>query len=539
MIKLPKHLLQILALGIAVQACSTLGQQPITETLGVSTILAEAHQTASGITDLKLKDEGLGFIAIFQAIANDYRSAQETSLLIQDSRWRDWALAQIGGIQARSGDIRSAKALAARLENSWAKEEIESDIAISLATLGQFPEAIQIASDITDESLRTLALLNIVVQLAESSNFERAERIAGMIPDRTGLKDEISDVLDSPTRSQGYAYIAELLTKKHQRSEALRILQLIVDPVEQGIAVKALVGASLESDNYAQTWEVLKSVGEEARTCGLIYLAMHYARKGNVNKGLEVVHSIDSTQGSARCTHFPGATLTLGPITRQSLVLMAAVKGGHTRKAQMTAEGLSAEEGRDHARVSIAIAQARDGDPEGGLNTISKLSTQHSVEGLKEIALAYAKAGMRIQGLQIANRIESKELREETQGQMVFHLANAGDTDGALRILQDLPDEKNKMFAFIAIAEAQATAGNYMDALGTAQLVQQAHDRVIVTGKVATIVANNGNVHDTLTWVREIPDPHQRLYGLLGVAKALLARSGEKENTRDFPTHFR
>jgi hypothetical protein len=417
--------------------------------------------------DLKLKDEGLGSIAIFQAIANDYGSAQETSRLVQDSSSMDRTLAEIGGIQARSGNIQSAKALAASIHNSWAKEKIESDIAISLATSGKFSEAVQLASNIKDEPLRIIALLNVTIRLAESDDFEAAEKIAQIVPDRVELKDEISNLLGAPNRSSGYAYIAERLARKHRMSEALRVLQLIMDPVEQGIAVKALVQDSLESDNYAQTWEVLRSVREAARTCGLIYLAMHYAREGNVNKGLEVVRSIDSSQESARCSHFPGTIHTLDSTTRDSLVLMAAVKGGHTRKAQMTAEGLSAEEGRAHARVSIAIAQARDGDPEGGLNTISKLSTQHSGEALKEIALAYAKAGMHIQGLQIANRIESKELREETQGQMVFSLANAGDADGAARILQDLPDEWNKTFAFIAIAEAQAESGNHKGALAT------------------------------------------------------------------------
>lgn len=527
-------------LGLGIQACGTLGQQPTTKTLATSTILAEAHQTASRITDLKLKEAGLGSVAIFQAIANDYRSAQETSLLIQDGPWKDWVLSQIGGVQARSGDIRSAKALATLLENGWAKERVESDIVISLATHGQFGEAIQVASDITDESTRTLALLNIVLHMAESGDFEGAERIAGMIPDQTKQKDEISDVLDSPTRSWGYAYIANRLVRKHRMSEALRVLQLMNDPVEQSIAVKTLIGISLQTDDYDQAQAILNSVTrEQARTCGLIYLAMHYAGKGNIHKGLEIARTIDSKHESARCTHFPGKTLALDPITKQSFVLMAAVNGGHTKNAQMTAEGFSAQEGRDHARVSIAIAQARDGDPEGGLNTVSTLSTQHSGEGLKEIALAYAKAGMRIQGIQIANRIESKELREETLGQMVFNLALASDAAGALRILQDLPDEKDKKFAFIAIAEAQAASGNYTEALATTRLVEQGHDRAVVIGKVATIATQNGNVQDVLTWVRDLPNPDQRLYGLLGVAKALLARSGEKENTGDFPTDFR
>jgi len=540
MVILPKHLLQVLALGIAIQACSTLGQQQATEIHAVSTILSEALEIASRITDLKLKDEEIGSIAIFQAIANDYRSAQETSRLVQDSSSMDRTLAEIGGIQARSGDIQSAKALAASIHNSWAKEKIESDIAISLATSGEFSEAVQLASNIKDELLRIIALLNVTIWLAESDDFEGAEKIAQIVSDRVELKDEITNLLGAPNRSSGYAYIAERLARKHRMSEALRVLKLILDPVEQGIAVKALVRASLESDDYDQALRILRSVTrEEARSCGLVFLAMHYAKKGDLDKGLEVARSIDPGQESARCAHFPWTAFTLDSTTRESFVFMAAVTGGHARNALMAAEGLSNEESRDHARASIAIAQARNGDPEGGLNTISKPSIQHSDEVLKEIALAYAKAGRDKRALQIANRIESKELGEEIRGQMVFNLAHTGDSDGAARILKDLPDKWNKKFAFIAIAEAQAESGNHKGALATAQLVQQDHDRDIVTGKVATIAARKGNVQDILKWVRELPDPHQRLYGLLGVAKALLVRSGIKDNTSDFPVHFR
>ena len=65
MINQIKRLAPVLMLGLGIQACGTLGQQPTTKTLATSTILAEAHQTASRTTDLKLKEAGLGSVAVF------------------------------------------------------------------------------------------------------------------------------------------------------------------------------------------------------------------------------------------------------------------------------------------------------------------------------------------------------------------------------------------------------------------------------------------------------------------------------------------
>jgi hypothetical protein len=500
-ISLSRHLLQVIVLGLGIQACTTLDHQPTNESPAVSQILVEAPETASGITDLHFNIDGLESVAIFQALVHDFKSAQETATSIRDNGSRDQTLAQIGGIMARLGDLRSAHAIAARLPNGRDKELLKGRIASAVATSGDHSDALRLASQLDDEAIRAFVLLDLIAQMTKSNDFASAEKTAGLLPDPIESKPIATYSLERPNRSRAYAHIAERLAQQHLMSEALRVAQLIRDPVEQGLAVKALVQFSLEHDNVRQAWEILRTFSnDQAQTCGLIHLAMHYARKGDIANGLETAYAIGGgSESSIRCTHLPRATISLGLHVRQSLVLMAAVTGGHVSSALLAAEEFPTEEDRSLGITSIAIAQARIGDPAGALKTLSHYQIEHSDEALKEVALAYAKLPMRAESFQASNRIKSDELREKTRGQMVFRLAEAGETDGALEILLALPNERNKRHAFSAIADAQAARRHPNEALDTVRLIDDKHDRDIAIGKIATVSARTANAQETLS----------------------------------------
>lgn len=266
---------------------------------------------------------------------------------------------------------------------------------------------------------------------------------------------------------------------------------------------------------------------------------MDYGKSGNIEEGLRVARSTKFQEETVLCTHFPGTPIPLGPTTIPLFVLMAAVQGGHTQAALAAAEEFPGKENLERARLAIAIAQAKAGNPDGGLSTISNPALQDSDAALKEIASAYAKAGQHEQAFQTIQRIESEELREDMQGQMVFHLAEHGDNSRALQTLHQLSDRKNKTFAYKAIAESQAQKGKQQEALKTALYIESDHDRNIVIGKVATTTTHTIGSQAALQWVRELPDIHQRLYGLLGVVKSLLTTSTRKDITEDLPWHFR
>ena len=525
---------------MALHGCQTLSRSSEAEPQTPSAILSEARSTALQISNLKLKDEALGLIATFQTIAGDLPSAEETAVLIQSNLIREVTLTDIAGIAARSGDIATAERLTAGFTEDIAKTRAQSIIAIALAHSGKTPEALQRAAEIKNEGKRAFVLLEILANQAEQGDLPGAESTAAQVPESYGALRGYEPEPFAPTQSRAFAYLAEIQSGRQEIAESVRLARRITDPDEQGIAFKHIVAAILGGKNYDHALKVLAlAPREEAKTCGLINLATNYAESGNIEEGLRVARSIKLPQKTIRCTHFPGTPLTLAPTTVSSVVLMSAVKSGHTQAALATAEGFPGKEDRELARLAIAIAQAKSGNPNGGLSTISNPALQDSDDALKEIASAFAKAGQHEQAFQTIQRIESEELREDMQGQMVFYLAEHGDNSRALQTLHQLSDRKNKIFAYTAIAESQAHKGEQQEALKTALSIESDHDRNIVIGKVATTTTHTIGSQAALQWVRELPNIHQRVYGLLGVVKSLLTTSTKKDIAEDLPWHFR
>ena len=516
------------------QGCHTSNRPSDLQSQSVSAILSESKNSATQISDQTLRDETLRQIAITLTITDDLSAAEETAFLIHNHLLKEMTLADIAGITARSGDMAKAEKLASSLTDDTAQTRVQSHIAVLLAHSGQILEALHRATAITNEGKRAFVLFEIVAQQVERGDWRGAESTAERIPEAYGTPRGNEPEPFAPTKSRAFAYLVELHAKNNQLTEAVRLVQNITDIDEQGIALKHLVATFVHDKNYNQAVHLLTSTPREgARTCGLVYLARHHAENGNIEDGLHVMRSITPHQETVRCTHFPGKQLALRPNTAQAFILMAAVKGGHTQDALARIDASPNNDEGTLARQAVAIAQAQTGDSAGGFATISNPSLQHADEALKEIALAYAKAGQHDQAFRIIRMIEEEEIREDVQGQMVFHLARSGDNARALQILNDLSDRKHKTFAYTAIAESQARKGQQKDALETALKIQNGRDQCRAVQKIADIIVQTSNSQAALKWAGELPESHLRAHGLLGVAKALLAPSPKSDLAQD------
>lgn len=203
---------------------------------------------------------------------------------------------------------------------------------------------------------------------------------------------------------------------------------------------------------------------------------------------------------------------------------------------------LLARHGRkDAAATAVArmLALADDlGDPVQRVQFRAKAATV--------LALAGDEAGAG-RHLAAAERLARDETPPQAVGRALRHVAAAmadlRDTDRAMAILKDVPDESDRVTVLMTTATRQADAGDAAAALAIADSIEEVRYRAVVLGRIAVAQARAGDtaaadttIETALAAVDRIKMPYARSYAAAKIALALadigagnIAKDGAKD----------
>src|SRR5262249_7173687 len=136
---------------------------------------------------------------------------------------------------------------------------------------------------------------------------------------------------------------------------------------------------------------------------------------------------------------------------------------------------LQIDDDKVHALQGIAVGQLRAGDVKGALKTIDGVKDEESkARALMALADAQAEAGNRDgarETLEAARRVADtlrNDARKEACRQDIAREAiKAGDVKPALALLQAHPENEDRAWILLDVAEAQAAAGERAAASAT------------------------------------------------------------------------
>lgn len=206
---------------------------------------------------------------------------------------------------------------------------------------------------------------------------------------------------------------------------------------------------------------------------------------------------------------------------------------------------LLARHGRaDAARTAVArmLALADDlGDPVQRVQFRAKAATVLALTGDD------AGAGRE---LAAAERLARDETPPQAVGRALRHVASAladlRDTERAMAILRDVPDESDRVTVLMATATRQADAGDAAAALAIADNIEEVRYRAVVLGRIAVAQARAGDtaaadttIETALAAVDRIKMPYARSYAIARIALSLadigagdMAKDGAKDATK-------
>jgi hypothetical protein len=437
------------------------------------------------------------------------------------------ALQEVAGAQAAVGDRDGARA----------------SVDIAFRTLAQ-------AS--TTDAYRASA----VVDLAKASAGGDAVELEQLLKRAAATSSNL--VLD---RSQGYALrnLAEALARSGSPSAAIARARGIADATWRQAALGAI--AEIEAEAGSRPWvehAVGVASGPTSRAFILARVARRWAETGDLSAARWAVAEALRLGNEIRTTGWRNAALV--EIARAQVVV------GDLEGTQRVASRI-ARSGDAWSLVEVltvlGVARANAGDKAGALESLQR-SREAALrlpvearpkpgsprgEALARTAAAYGQIGDGDTGSMVARAIPKEApgreyLVAETLLTIARIQARAGDTDGArtrcgeaVRLLSNpadvvryrwtcgdragawrvLRESPGASTARWGLADAEARAGNLIDALEATEAIPDARSRVLALAALAPLQARLGDVAGARETARKVTDESRRAYAFQAV----------------------
>jgi hypothetical protein len=453
------------------------------------------------------------------------------------------AQAKLGQQEAARDTLDAAVETTQQIDDELHRALVIPNIAIVQAQTGEITAAWKTVQQINDRSERAKALAAIAAAQAKAGNTQSEISLATLaLALETAQQEE-----NEHNRATGLRAIAEAQIQMGKFADALKTIGQIVNTDQGKAALLSLSIAQAEEGNR-----------EAARTTLANALKEQWQIDSSLQKAkaLVVIAAVQAQVGKYEATQktWKSALKTVQGIDDAweraeglKAIYKVQMETANFADARETAQRIEDAEKRAEALKEIAVAQVQAEQKEAAQETLTfaleaaqEISNQiRQAEALAVIAATQALAGNRTtaqaifsDALEMTQQIDEAWLKAETLGKIAAARSQAGDRETAQTIFSDaleiVRSDSAEGWAFPAIAEAQAQAGEFDAATETAQDIYNpsAHDEALQA--IAEAQAKAGEFDAATETVRKIDFPLKEAEALrvIGVA---LAKVGQRE----------
>lgn len=217
--------------------------------------------------------------------------------------------------------------------------------------------------------------------------------------------------------------------------------------------------------------------------------------------------------------------------------------GGRAAEALAAAEIIPDLTKKTEAYAAVGDLLARHGRKDAAATAVARMlaladdlgdpvqRVQFRAKAATVLALAGDEAGAGRE-LAAAERLARDETPPQAVGRALRHVAAAmaelRDTERAMAILKDVPDESDRVTVLMTTATRQADAGDAAAALAIADSIEEVRYRAVVLGRIAVAQARAGDtaaadttIETALAAVDRIKMPYARSYAVAKIALSL------------------
>ena len=409
---------------------------------------------------------------------------------------------------------------AAEHVGGMARDEIQFAIAVALGHLGRFDAAMQAAANLTAPRTLADAQGEISIAAARAGDFDRAYAIALAIADardvspRTAAFETLAIAQARAGQIDAAFDTVAAITNPYRRSEAQAAIALAA--AQEGDIPGAMRAASLVGTNYwfsPNQHQLLIASGVVARSGGFDHfwfyeamanIAQTQARHGDILGALQTARSIPDAAGRS-----------------QAAARIAAVQAeqGDIDGALATARRVEVPYGDLEALVAIARSKAGAGDFAGALEIASELVTAYGHSGgLEAIAVEQAKQGRFDDSLKSTARIWDVETRTKALAGIARTLVQRGQVDEALTVVGMIQSDEARPLLVKDLAVLLAADGKVARALEMAAEFAGRRNYLDVVVAIALAQAGAGDLDGAIATAIGIEDTEMRAIALAGTA---------------------
>ena len=313
--------------------------------------------------------------------------------------------------------------------------------------------------------------------------------------------------------------IASALVAAGQIEQAVQMAQTIEPSTYKGNALSVVASALARSGEIERAIELARSIGEpSSTTLALADIASTLAELGDSEQAVAVSQQAVSA-----------AEEMVDPIARAHTlryVVWALRTAGDFEQGLSVADNIEVASHRSRALSAIAFA----GDKEQVLPILNRaLELAQTSEksqrdmALSEVAEAMARAGEGNRAIEIAQTIESVNLRGLTQTRLAGVLAETGDAKQAIEVAQKI----EKPSALRNVVDGLTKAGELEQAIELARTMEK---RIWVLSIPALAMAKTGDVKESMELALMIRDESQTYpFDLVGRIASQQVEEGDLE----------
>jgi hypothetical protein len=523
-------------------------------------ILEEVLASTRLLQDLNAQDGWVLAIVERQVKAGEIGWALETALTIRQQFRRAEAHKAIADAQVRGHDLPAA------LQTAAGDVNVLRFIAQKQLAEGNLGAALAIARAMDEgaHASRSGLMLDIVQAHARRGEIADALRVSADIGDKFGMKDRASEAtalaqaevgefeaaaqtssqISNANRHDRMHDIAGILARKRSTAEALHFAIVHVrtpDLSPQNLFIAVYSGKGSEIVTVMEHRTLLNRAAVEAKA-GDVPAALRTIAPLEDEKGEETYHLrgalIAIARGRAKAGDIAAATELASHLSPARVpealveeIALAHVERGDDEVAFRSAAAILRTDYRNITLARMARRQAELGRTAKALDTAKAImDVVRRCSVIREGILEFQAKAKDWAGLSHTSRLSPEcgpdpgyALREIAGSQL-----RAGDTDGALRTAQSMPEwSRFRDQVLLDIAIVQVEMGRASEALSVTLPLRKKDLWILFSGalpQIARAMARTGDVEGARQLITQNMSPRDRLIMLLSIADGLTER---------------
>ncbi|HEY7158811.1 MAG TPA: sigma factor-like helix-turn-helix DNA-binding protein, partial [Gemmataceae bacterium] len=287
------------------------------------------------------------------------------------------------------------------------------------------------------------------------------------------IKDEQSKAFMLMSIAEAQAEAGDKTAATRTYKEALDTAKTLPDKMERWggrcFTEARIAESRMRTGDMEAAWKIIATIKDEySRHSALRNIAIAQAKAGDVKGALEMAETIDSDVGNSEVL---------------AVVVKLYAKAGQIKKAVDLAETITADFNRTVARINIAEAQAKAKDLAAARKSLQEaLDIAHRMKSHEDymamcVAMVQAEMGEIEEALKTANTIHSDWKNLALRFIAEFQ-AKAGDTKGARKTAEAIPEEYDKGKALNEIVIVHLNAGDLKAAMELAEATESVQWRI-------------------------------------------------------------